>query len=47
MAEILPWLNLLLIPVAGMMVNVAGTLGAMAATQKEHGRRLEWLEARA
>lgn len=45
MADVLPWLNLLLIPVAAMMVNVSHALGSMSATQAAHDRRLEMLEA--
>lgn len=41
MAELLPWLNLLLVPVFGLVVRVAADMAAIKAELKAHGQQLE------
>ena len=42
--ELLPWLNLLLLPVFGMTVHISASLARLDAVQREHARRLERLD---
>lgn len=41
MAELLPWLNLLLVPVFGLVVKISASLARLEARQDEQGRQLE------
>lgn len=40
----LEWLNLLLVPVVGLLMGIKADMAAMRATQVEHARRLDHLE---
>ena len=42
--EILQWLNLLLIPGIGLLVQINGRLAAIEATQRAHAGRLNKLD---
>lgn len=46
MNEILPWLNLLLVPSVGLLLRITQQLATLESTQRDHARRLEWLEKR-
>lgn len=45
MSELLPWLNLLLMPALGMLWRISTQLATLQAVQGEHSRRLDRLEA--
>lgn len=45
MSEVLPWLNLLLLPAMGLLVRVSSQLATLTAVQAEHQRRLDRLES--
>jgi len=42
--DMLPWLNLLLLPACGLLVTITKQLATLTAIQGEHGRRLDNLE---
>jgi hypothetical protein len=42
--DILQWLNLLLIPGVGLLVQINARLAAIEATQKAHAGRLQRLD---
>ena len=42
--ELLPWLNVLLLPATGLLLRVSGQLATLEAIQREHARRLDNLE---
>jgi hypothetical protein len=42
--DVLQWLNLLLIPGVGLLMQINGRLAAIEATQKSHGGRLTKLD---
>lgn len=44
MIEILPWLNLLLVPVVGLLMQINSRLAHLEATQDHHGARLARLD---
>lgn len=44
MNEILPWLNLLLVPMAGLLIQINERLARLEATTKHHAARLEQLD---
>lgn len=44
MGDFLPWLNLLLVPVVGLLIGIKSDLAALKATQKHHGARLARLD---
>ena len=43
-AEVLPWVNLLLVPAIGMLMRIQTALATIQAVQDEHKRRLDRLE---
>jgi hypothetical protein len=45
MSEVLPWLNLLLLPAVGLLMRVSAQLATLAARQEDHARRLDRLES--
>lgn len=45
-AELLPWANLLLVPVLRLLWRIDTQLAAVTATQKAHAQRLAALEGR-
>lgn len=44
MSEILPWLNLLLVPMVGLLLQINSRLARLEAIQEHHGARLEQLD---
>lgn len=44
MTEILPWLNLLLVPAVGLLVTINSRLARLEATQQHHAGRLRKLD---
>ena len=42
--ELLPWLNLLLLPAVGLLMSINGRLARLEATQEHHGNRLQKLD---
>lgn len=44
MTEALSWLNLLLVPVCGLLIGIKADISATRATQAAHERRLDVLE---
>ena len=42
----LNWLNLLLVPVVGLLMQIRSDIAAMRATQDEHARRLNAIDGR-
>lgn len=44
MADLLQWLNLLLIPIAGGVLNITGRLSTLEAKSDNHGQRLKKLD---
>lgn len=44
MSDALSWLNLLLVPVVGLLMGIKADVAALRATQAEHQRRLDNLE---
>jgi hypothetical protein len=45
--EILPWVNLLLVPAVVLLGKITNQLATLTAVQREHDRRLTRLEERA
>ena len=43
-ADLLPWLNLLLVPAVGLLLSINSRLARLEATQAHHGNRLERLD---
>lgn len=43
-AELLPWLNLLLVPGTGLLMSINTRLAQLETTQRSHGARLEKLD---
>lgn len=43
-AELLPWLQLLMVPVLTLLVGIKADLAALRATQQAHDHRLTQLE---
>jgi len=46
MQDLLPWLNLLLLPAVHYLGKISTSLATLAAVQGEHGRRLDVIESR-
>lgn len=44
MAELLPWLNLLLLPCVGLLMQISSRLAKLEATQDHHAGRLQKLD---
>lgn len=44
MGDVLPWLNLLLVPVVGLLIGIKSDLAALKATQQHHARRLQRMD---
>ncbi len=44
MNELLPWLNLLLVPAVGLLVSINSRLARLEQTQKHHAKRLQRLD---
>lgn len=44
MSEILPWLNLLLVPAVGLLMQINSRLARLESTQEHHAARLEQLD---
>ncbi len=44
MAEVLPWLNLLLVPMVGLLIQINSRLARLEATQQHHAKRLQRLD---
>lgn len=44
MSEILPWLNLLLVPMVGLLMQINSRLARLEAITEIHSRRLERLD---
>lgn len=44
MGEILPWLNLLLLPIAYGVLSINSRLARLETTQEHHAARLEQLD---
>ena len=44
MADILPWFNLLLVPMVGLLIGIKADLASLKATQQHHAARLERLD---
>ncbi len=44
MAELLPWLNLLLLPALGLLLSINTRLARLESVQRHHGARLERLD---
>lgn len=44
MSEILPWLNVLLIPAVGLLVTINSRLARLEAVQDHHAARLEQID---
>ena len=42
--DLLPWLNLLLIPCVGLLGSINSRLATLEATQQHHARRLQKLD---
>tara|TARA_B100001250_G_scaffold210872_1_gene180965 strand:- start:557 stop:703 length:147 start_codon:yes stop_codon:yes gene_type:complete len=43
-AEVLPWLNLLLVPMVGLLIQINSRLARLEATQQHHAKRLQRLD---
>ena len=43
-AELLPWLNLLLVPAMGLLMSINTRLAQLETTQRAHAGRLEALD---
>lgn len=39
--ELIPWLNLLLLPTVGLLMSIREKLAALDVTTREHSRRLD------
>ena len=46
MIDLLPWLNLLLVPTFGLVWKISHALATLEAVQREHERRLDFIERR-
>lgn len=44
MEHVLPWLNLLLLPAVGLLLQINSRLARLEAVQEHHGARLEQLD---
>jgi len=44
MAELLPWLQLLLVPMVALLGGIRSDIAALRATQDSHGERIRNLE---
>ena len=44
MADLLQWLNLLLVPAVGLLVTINSRLARLEATQNHHAKRLQRLD---
>ena len=44
-AEALPWINLLLVPLFGVVLKINHRLAVLETSQKDHARRLDRLES--
>lgn len=44
MTDPLQWLNLLLVPVVGLLMQIRSDIASLNATQREHSRRLDRLD---
>lgn len=44
MEQVLPWLNLLLVPVVGLLIQINSRLARLEATQQHHAGRLQRLD---
>jgi|GEM_PF-2119222 len=44
MADVLPWLNLLLVPAVVLLLGIERRLSAIAATQEHHAAQLSQLQ---
>lgn len=44
MNELLPWLNLLLVPAVGLLVSINSRLARLEQTQQHHAKRLQRLD---
>jgi len=47
MTDPLQWLNLLLVPVVGLLMQIRADVAALTAVQREHARRLDTIERQA
>jgi hypothetical protein len=43
-AELLPWLNLLLVPAMGLLLSINTRLATLEAIQRNHAARLQKLD---
>ena len=43
-ADLLPWLNLLLVPAIGLLLSINSRLARLETTQQHHSRRLQRLD---
>lgn len=44
MQDVLPWLNLLLVPIGGLVLRITVQLATLQAVQREHERRLNSIQ---
>ena len=44
MEHVLPWLNLLLVPMVGLLIQINSRLARLEATQQHHAKRLQRLD---
>lgn len=44
MHDLLPWLNLLLLPAIGLLMSINGRLARLETTQGHHANRLQKLD---
>ena len=44
MADMLQWLNLLLVPAVGLLISIKSDIAQLNATQRHHAARLERLD---
>lgn len=44
MADLLPWLNLLLLPCVGLLMQISSRLARLESTQHHHAARLQRLD---
>lgn len=47
MNDALPWLQLLLVPIVGLLMQIQSSLATLTARQADHARRLDNLERHA
>lgn len=43
--DLLPWLNLLMVPAVGMLTKISAQLARLEAVQSEHARRLDRIDS--